>query len=333
MTGAPRHSVRLLGIGLGAIGAATLLAEFARFGWLPELATHFRAHYLLALALLVPVLLVAKRRRLALVAAVLALPNAWYCAPYVLPLLIPASAAVAPESPVSIVSLNLWYRNERYDAVRDYLRKRSPDVLVLSELTPRWVAELRTVTDDYPYWMAVDRHNPWGLGVFSRYPLRGTTPTDLGLSGSVNVATTVAMPGGDVRLIAVHLSSPSTPARAANRNRQLAEVARIAGPAAGRSDPTPRIIVGDFNVTPFSPLFGDLLATTGLVDAARPRGLLGTWPTWMPLVKLQIDHCIADASLAIGDVSVGPDVGSDHAPLEILLDRKASHAPGVSNSL
>ena len=334
MTGpTARPPVRLVTIGLGVIGAATLLAEFARFGWLAELSTHFRAHYLLALAILVPVLLAAKRRRLALVAAILALPNAWYSAPYVLPLLMPASAAVAPEAPVSIVSLNLWYRNERFETVRDYLRMRSPDVLVLSELTPRWVAELRKITAAYPYWLSVDRRNPWGLGVFSKYPLRGATPTDLGLSGSVNVVTTVALPGGDVRLVAVHLSSPSTPARAVNRNRQLAEVARVAGPAVGRSDPTPRIVVGDFNVTPFSPAFGDLLATTGLVDAARPRGLLGTWPTWMPLLKLQIDHCLADASLAIGDVSLGPDVGSDHVPLEILLDRGARHEPGVGNSL
>jgi endonuclease/exonuclease/phosphatase (EEP) superfamily protein YafD len=321
MNGGASMPARFLGLALVAVGAGTLLAQFGRFGWLPELATHFRVHYLLALALIAPASLLVRRRGLALAAVVLALPNAWYTAPYVVPLLMPASAAVAPESPVSIVALNLWYRNEQVAAVRDYLAQRSPDVLVLSELTPRWVAELRPVTATYPYWMSVDRRNPWGLGVFSKYPLRGARPTDLGLGGSVNVVTTLALPDGDVRFIAVHLSSPSTPARAASRNRQLAEIARIAGPATGRGDLTPRIVVGDFNVTPFSPAFGDLLARTGLEDAARPRGLIGTWPTWFPGPRLQIDHCLTDASLAITSVASGPDVGSDHAPLEILLDR------------
>lgn len=314
---------RLLAAAVVLVGAATLLAQCARLGWLPELASHFRPQYLLALAIVAPALLVARRRGLALAAALLALPNAWYTLPYLLPLVAPASAASLADDSVSVVSLNLWYRNERYGDVRAYLERRAPDVLVLTELTPRWVAELRPVTAAYPYWMSVDRLTPWGLGVYSKFPLAGARSTDLGVPGSVNVVTNVALPGGDVELFAVHLSSPSTPARAAMRDGQLVRLAEIAGsPAARRVSAPPRLVVGDLNVTPFSPALRDFLAGTGMADARRAQGLLGTWPTWMPLLQVQIDHCIADPSLAVARVTRGPAVGSDHYPLEISIRRR-----------
>jgi len=258
-----------------------------------------------------------------LVAVVLAAPNLWYVAPYLLPVLVPASVAESKGQDVAVISINLYYRSNHYPAVRDYLRSSGADLLVLSELTPEWATELRPVTADYPYWMSLNRHTPWGLGVFSRYPLLNARATDLGVPGSVNVVATVALPGGDVQLVAVHLVSPSSPGRGAMRNRQLAELAALLGPPsmsdAGRP---PRLLVGDLNLTPFSPYFTDLLAQTGLVDARRPHGLHGTWPTWMLPLQIAIDHCIADPGLGVTRVARGPAIGSDHYPLEITVRQR-----------
>ena len=137
-----RQLSRLLTAALCVLGAATVLAQCARLGWLPELASHFRPQYLLALAILLPALLAIGRWKLALVAVALIAPNAWYALPYFLPLMAPASAAGLAESSVSLIALNLWYRNDRYADVRDYLERSAPDVMVLAELTPRWVTEL-----------------------------------------------------------------------------------------------------------------------------------------------------------------------------------------------
>jgi endonuclease/exonuclease/phosphatase (EEP) superfamily protein YafD len=82
------------------------------------------------------------------------------------------------------------------------------------------------------------------------------------------------------------------------------------------------LLVGDLNVTPFSPYFSDLLAQTGMEDARRVYGFHGTWPTWMPLLQISIDHCIADPQLEVMRVARGPDVGSDHYPLEITLRQR-----------
>lgn len=303
-------------LALAGLLLASLLAQLGRFGWLPELATHFRIQYL-AVALLLAVVFALLRRPVpALLAVALLLLQVWYTGDYLLP---SASQRAQPAGePVRLLSLNLYYRNHDHDAVRDYLRARDPDVLVLSELTPEWVRELAAVTAGYPYWKSVDQRGPWGLGVFSRYPLREAVALDLGVPGSVNVRAILDLPGGALDLVAVHLSSPTSAARAAMRNRQLEALAKLLGPAAVSGAP-PRLLVGDMNLTPFSPYFATLLAQTGLRDARQPDGLLGSWPSWLPPMQVTIDHCLVDAALAATRVRRGPDVGSDHYPLEVTL--------------
>ena len=135
---------------------------------------------------------------------------------------------------------------------------------------------------------------------------------------------TVALPGGNVQLVAVHLVSPTGPGRGALRNRQLATLAELLGPPAvtGAAARTPRLLVGDMNLTPFSPYFTDFLAQTGMEDARRVHGLHGTWPTWVPPLQIAIDHCIADPGLDVARVARGPTVGSDHYPLEVTLRQR-----------
>lgn len=307
-------------------GAATVLALFARSGWVPELAAHFRLQYVVALAVLCITFMILRRPRPALLAALLLVPNAWSVVPYLLPLAVTPSVAALPAGPeIRVVALNLLFRNENHAAVRDYLREIDADALVLSELTPDWVVALRDVTREYPYWLSADRINPWGLGLYSKYPLREEKITNLGLPGSVNVSALMAFPGGEVQLVGVHLASPSTPERAAYRNRQLERLADLLGaaPSSGGSPRPSRLLVGDLNLTPYSPYFGDLLQRTGMVDARRAQGPIGTWPAGFPLLQVPIDHCIADPDLGVARVRRGPRVGSDHHPLEITLRRGA----------
>lgn len=318
---------RLCAVALAGLGALTLLAAAAGLGWLPELATHFRPQYVAALALLAPALLALRRRVLAAVAACLLAINAWEAGAYLLPSAATPGAA-ADGGATRVVALNLYYRNGDFTASRAYLERAAADVLVLSELTPGAVLALKPVTDRYPHRISVDRRSPWGLGVYSRYPLRDARWTNLGVRGGFNVHATVAAPGGAFELVAVHLASPTTPAHAALRDAQLAELARLLGPPESRAGRPPRVLVGDFNTTPFAPAFRALLAATGMHDARRPQGLLGTWPApWLPLL-IQIDHCVADASAGVVRVTRGPYVGSDHYPLEVTLGPVAAEAVG-----
>lgn len=305
-------------VALALLAAATVVAQLGRVAWLAELATHFRLQYLVGAALLVVCFLSVKRRGMALAALLLAVPNAWYVGPYLVRTFQPESPVSASDDEALLVSLNLHYRNREGSRVLEYLQRKQPDVLVLTELTPYWVTMLRPFTATYPYWMSLDRRSPWGLGVFSRYPLENARSSGLGVRGSVNVLTTVALPGGPLQLVAAHLSSPGRPARAAQRNAQLANLAVLVEDMAGAADGPPRrLVVGDLNITPYSPYLRDFLERTGLRDARR--SVAGTWPTWFPPLQIQIDHCLADPAARVLRVTHGPDVGSDHYPLEVRL--------------
>jgi endonuclease/exonuclease/phosphatase (EEP) superfamily protein YafD len=73
------------------------------------------------------------------------------------------------------------------------------------------------------------------------------------------------------------------------------------------------VVVGDFNVTPWSSHFRDVLEVPGVRDCAAGRGHLTTWPSGLPaLLRIRIDQCLAAGAVGVVDVRVGESVGSDH---------------------
>lgn len=321
---------RLSGFGvllLVLAGSGTLLALAGRWSWLLELFTHYRPFYLLAL-LLAAGLLMPAHRRLAVLAAVLALLNLLWVAPYLSGLGAPVPRAEAAGQPLRIIALNLWYRNDQHQRVLDYLGKRDADVLVLSELTPAWRAALAPLESGYPHRQVIPREGSQGIGVYSRLPLGAPEHSSLGFRGSNNVLADLELPGGTLALYAVHLAAPMSADKAAGRNAQLHRLAaRIAAREASDPGLLGQLVIGDMNITPFSPWFRDFLAGTGLQDVARRRGLLLTWPAAFTPPLIGIDHALATPGTPVVALRAGPRVGSDHLPLELTLDAAPLSTP------
>jgi len=305
---------------VAVLGVLTVLAELARTGWIAELACHFRPQYVVLSLVTAVAGFVLGRRRLAVAALAIMVLNLWAAGAYLAPWFKPSSAGARAADDVTLVSLNLLHRNHDHARVLAYLEQASPDVLVLAELTPRWRAALSDYLATYPFTLAADKRGPWGLGVYSRFPFADARADDLGVTGSVNVAAVLDLPRGRVRLVAAHLVSPTRPGRANWRNQQLQ---RLAGLLRSSPEAMPRLLIGDLNVTPFSPYFEDLLRSTGMRDARRPQGFQVTWPSWVPAFGVMIDHCIVDPTFPVSSVERGPAVGSDHYPLVVRLSQQA----------
>lgn len=311
-------------LAVAGIVVCTILSFFSERLWLGELTLHFRVQYL-AVALAAAAIAMGRQQWFVSAAALtVALINAWPALPYLVPDrgLDQGATSVAGEQAavVSLLELNLLYDNHEYARVRQYLSARTPDVLVLTELTAGWVRELQPVVARYQYRLAFSRESPWGLGVYSRYPLDSPRIMDLGFAGSVNVDASLRSPAGPVRFFAVHLASPISAAATVTRNRQLQALATLlAASRSGRADSQPQVLVGDLNITPFSPRFTALLAQTHMVDARRGRGWQGTWPAAIPPLRVPIDFCLVDDAARVTEVTRGPDIGSDHLPTEVRL--------------
>jgi len=78
---------------------------------------------------------------------------------------------------------------------------------------------------------------------------------------------------------------------------------------------SPRLITGDFNLTPWSPWFDKICQTSQTSDAATGFGVATTWQVFPTLIGgLKIDHTLVSDDIGVVDFRVGPDIGSDHRP-------------------
>lgn len=295
-----------------AASLASLISLAADWSWFADLFAHFRLYYLLAQGLLVVAFLNTRRYAWLVLTVLLAVPNAWYVGPYLLPLFTAAAQDTPAREGPQLVTVNLSYRNGESGQVIAYLDRLQPDVIVLSEYTPAWHAVLEPALSAWPHRAVRARVTPFGMAIYSRAPLRDVEWLDLGVPGTDNLR--VVLEDRGLEVYAVHLTPPMSRQLARDRNRQLAVLGRMLA----RSS-RPRLVTGDLNLTPFSPHFGRLLDNTGLRDARKPQGLQITWPALPVPVWIPIDHVLADSSAGVLDVRTGPDIGSDHFPLEITL--------------
>lgn len=295
--------------------AAVTLAGFAgRWHWLLDLTSHFRWYWLL----LAIVCLASSWRRAGRVAiaclAVAVVGNAWPMLPYWLPAAArPAAAAGAgPERlPLSLVSVNVLTSNRDTQAVLDYVRGRDPDVAVFMEVDAAWARAIDGLDDRWPHAVVQSRADNFGIALLAKRPPREHRIVEFGDAGVPTIVATFADPAGDYTLIATHPVPPKGTVYARDRDAQLRAIAEFVA-----ASPLPCVVAGDFNATPWSAAFRDLLARGGLVDTALGRGARGTWNAraWAP--RIPIDHVLVPPGTAVLHRAVGPDVGSDHFPVE-----------------
>jgi endonuclease/exonuclease/phosphatase (EEP) superfamily protein YafD len=305
----------LFGAAALVVTAATLLGFLGGLWWFADLFAHFRVQYAAALLPLSLLLLALRQRRLAAAAAVALLLNVAVIAPLYLR---PADAAGSAAVAVRVLLINVNTANGDPARVLAAVRALDPDLLLVQEISTRWVAALQALEDAYPHTLLAPRADNFGIGLYSRLPLR--TP-HLASFGSAEVPSVVAgvEAGGGARftLVGTHPLPPVNRAYAAWRDEQLALVATdVARRAAGGESV---VVLGDLNVTPWSARFRAFLRQAPVRDSARGFGVQPTWPVQIPVLYIPLDHCLHTPDLVTRRRVIGPAVGSDHRPLCVTL--------------
>jgi endonuclease/exonuclease/phosphatase (EEP) superfamily protein YafD len=292
--------------GLALIGA-TAATLAARGSWFCDLFSHFRWQYVLAGFVIIPLLWGCSRRWLALVCAAALVVHLYALSAQRFGR---AVGALPRGLPLRVLSLNVLYKSRDYAALIDLVERQSPDVLCLYETTPAWREHLVPLTRQFAFSLFTGNGPHTGIACMSRRaPMRVVPPT-----GDANAAAWMRLDyeigGTPIAVFGTHLFIPVTPEGAARRNRQLLEFAREL-----RSISGPVIVVGDFNVSPYSPRSRDFVTTSALQDCSVGRPQEPTWPTDFPLLGIQIDRCFVSAGVGLAHYRLGPTIGSDHYPL------------------
>jgi endonuclease/exonuclease/phosphatase (EEP) superfamily protein YafD len=287
---------------------ASVVGPFGRWCWACELLTHFPAQLAVAeLAVAAGFALVGSRRA-ALLPIALAAWNGAELAPFYLAA--PATSAVAASNArvLRAIAVNVAADNLDRAAVIRVLRGARPDVVLITELTPFWAAALEELSTDLPFRRLAPRAAHYGIGVLSRLPF---TVVDDIPAGASSLAVRIAEP--PVTVLGTHAFPPFTPHLLGLRNQEFARIAAFV-----RRHPGPLVLLGDLNSSSWSPAFRDLLRDAGLRDTRLGRGMQPTWPAWLPVAQVAIDHALVSPEVRVHGRWVGERLGSDHLP--VVLD-------------
>jgi endonuclease/exonuclease/phosphatase (EEP) superfamily protein YafD len=288
--------------GLLAPGAARLLGDGAP-GWATDLASHWVMLWLPLGAVGLLLFDAGPAVRLGLAAAMLVLPWWW------LPAAMPRTSAAAQ---LRVVVANVHLGNTDPAPLLAWASAPLPDVIAVLELTPSFAQALQAqASEGWPHHRLEPRHDAFGVGLLSRWPLRDVRVV-VGEGDIAQLHALVDAPAGTVEVIAVHPVPPIDPRWHAVRNRTLA--------ALQRRGAHPAIVVGDFNATPWS--------------NAAPRLAANGWhwfggvqPTWPHAAwGIPIDAVWGHGPWQVTEREVGPPIGSDHRPVRAGL-RLASSVP------
>lgn len=302
--------------------AFTFVALSARAWWVGELATNWRWQAGWAGLAVVLALALARHRVLAL--ACLALVG-WHLAP-ALRLFLGTPEPV--EGPVlRVATANVLWRVGKDDALRAWLERERFDLVALQELDRDRLPLLDALRASYPHqlrWpVEAKQWNPgtWGQALLSRHPMDRAGIVDGGWEGQPVLEARVRWNGRELLLVGAHPMRPGRARRIAARAAALEAIAELV-----RDEPL-AIVMGDLNSTVYSPAFADLLADGRLNDSRQGFGRQGSFAPNYPIAgrvvrfpfRLDLDHVLVGNGIAVLDRRLGPDLGSDHTPVEAVL--------------
>ncbi|MBD2058497.1 endonuclease/exonuclease/phosphatase family protein [Oculatella sp. FACHB-28] len=300
-----------------AIVGITLIALVSDRGWTQvlELLSHFRLQYFL-LSLILLLLLFLTRRKVPILIALFCV--ALLSTP-ILPWYNPLSRSAAAAE-LRVLTANINTRNRSYEKVLTMVREEKPDIAVFLEVDDTWVAQLQNLKDILPYEFGQANPYNFGIAVYSRFPLANAAIDFFETDGNPSILANLTVEGQSISLVAAHPFPPVRRSFFHTRNLQLDRIGQYV-----QQLETPIVLLGDLNITMWSPYYKRFVRNTGLQNARRGFGVLPTWP--MPgtyavlpnllhrLLQIPIDHCLVSSDIKVAAIHTGRDVDSDHLPL------------------
>lgn len=302
-----------------ALGELSLIATafvlLARIWWFFELFSHFRMQLLATQCVLLIAFLVLRRPMWALIIGAVGVINGVAVRDYLVPV---RDFAGAEDRAVEIrvLTANVLASNSDPAKFVDLIEAEEPDVFAVLEFTQTFAEALDSLTENYPNQILIPQRGPFGIAVYSRWPIVGRNVLEL--EGITGIDAEIMDARGAWHFIAEHHVPPMNSDMAALRNRQLVRLGQYVNTIAA-----PRVVVGDFNITPFSPWFRDFAEQTTLENALRGRGPSYSWPEFFPLLGIPIDHVLVSPEFTVVDYHRAGDIGSDHFPVIVDMIRSA----------
>lgn len=298
-----------------AVVLVTLATLPARHFWLADLLANLRMQQVIAITFAIAVNVIGRQFRIAALASVCLVIHLAQMSPH--SLTFPASSQ--PEAgAMRLMTINVLTANQRYDEIVNEIRTADPDLVAIIELSSVLGKHLDSkIANRYPY--SSTRGDDWsnfGIGIYSKHPLSCIECFQLN-----ETIDSIEVECNGYQIIATHPLPPMGNRGFRSRNEHLFLLADRVKQFSKRNPDTPVAVMGDFNLTPWSPLFGDFEAHSGLHRAKRGLGIRPTWyarNATFPL-GLVLDHVFVSQDLSCIEYQVGSNIGSDHRSVTVTV--------------
>ncbi len=299
-------------IALVGLLVSTMLGFLGGFNWFLDLFSHFRAQYLLLGLLFVIPAFLLKSRDLVLASLLIILINGVFVLP-----VYGQRTSIQNTGGIKVLSFNVNHDGVSANTLSTMVRDNEADVLILAEVGKDTVFRVGDELGYKAHFAARRQRDTFGVGMLSRLPNFEMETKDFGGDDLLSIEATFKGTDDKVcTLIAAHTFLPLTADGSLLRNRQLRAIAEYAG------SKDCFITMGDLNITPWSPIFSEVLKTGGLRDSRVGFGIHQSWPTFLPsFMRIPIDHALVSSNIDITFRGVLDSVGSDHLPLFINLQK------------
>jgi endonuclease/exonuclease/phosphatase (EEP) superfamily protein YafD len=193
---------------------------------------------------------------------------------------------------IRLLTFNINAGNDRWDAIADAITGVNPDIATVIESSNKSKEELsQRLKTSLPF---IYRTSGGGITILSRFPL--ISPQTKTLKNDSILVTSVQINEKVVNLVATHPMIPIKPDLFKIRNASLAEISTYIN----KINQKPLILMGDFNLTLWSPYYFQLVRDTKLHNTRWGFGIEPSWiesathvfyPNWITaMVKIPIDH-------------------------------------------
>lgn len=217
-----------------------------------------------------------------------------------------AVSAPAGERAIRVVSFNTWYPNEQAESVKQEIARLDADVVALVEVGPNKRKMLAELKGQYPYQANCFRIDYCNIAILSKLPVSDVS-SQVSWEGPPYLSVRLGPEAGDLTVMAVHtIRFPHSRAQ----YRQVVALAKLIESLPGR-----KLVMGDFNATPFSRIIETVERRAGLTRLTT----LPSWPSHVGLPQIAIDHIFISRGIRqLSKQVVGEPAGSDHFP--VMLD-------------
>jgi endonuclease/exonuclease/phosphatase (EEP) superfamily protein YafD len=294
--------------------ACSLMGYLSRLHPYLELTSHFKVQYLVIGCITLVFFSLSRKRSGIILSLCCILLNAAVILPWYFPASSSSTAAL-PKTHLRILLANVNVKNQTYAPAIELIQREQPDLFAIIETNQAWLSKLETIKASYPYRLRSPHAESFGVALYSKFPLQPETLSVPPEAEDFHLVATVAAQHPIVA-IALHPPPPKNQRLSKQRNQELAAISRYI-----QTQRMPVVVIGDFNMTLWSPYYQQFTREAGLKDCRQGFGILPTWTTRFPPLYIPIDHCLVSSKITVMNLKIGNNVASDHLPViaELIL--------------